>query len=87
MLEETNYVGLSGLKENLPKGLELLEHLWDNAVADQEAYDKYVESIAKGRQDRKTNKGSILRCGLMNYAKYGENSRLRNIMSISELKN
>ncbi len=83
---EKSYVGLNGLKENLPKGLELLEHLWANAIPNQEAYDKYVESIAKGRQDNKTQKGSILRSGLLNYAKYGDNSRLRNIYKISELK-
>ncbi|WP_298896333.1 M16 family metallopeptidase [uncultured Psychroserpens sp.] len=83
---ETTYVGLSGIKENLPKGLELLEHLWNNAVPDQEAYDKYVESIAKGRKDNKTQKGSILWNGLMNYGKYGENSRLRNIFQVSELQ-
>jgi len=83
---EQTYVGLRGLKENLPRGLELLEHLWENAVPDTEAYTKYVESIAKGRQNNKTSKGRILRSGLMNYAKYGENSRLRNIISISEMQ-
>ncbi len=83
---EQTFVGLSGLKENLPKGLELLEHLWENAVPNQESYDKYVQSIAKGRQDSKTSKSRILRSGLMNFAKYGENSRLRNIISVSELK-
>jgi predicted Zn-dependent peptidase len=82
---EQSYVSLSGLKENLPKGLELLEDLWSNAKADQDAYDKYVQSIAKSRQDTKTNKGAILRGGLLNYAKYGENSRLRNIIPVSEL--
>ncbi|MGB1043039.1 MAG: M16 family metallopeptidase [Tenacibaculum sp.] len=83
---DKTYVGLRGLKENLPKGLDLLEHLWDNAKADQGAYDKYVEKIYKGRQDGKTQKGNILWGGLMNYGKYGENSRLRNIMQIDELK-
>lgn len=83
---EKSYVGLNGLKENLPKGLELLEHLWTNAVPNQEAYDKFVESIAKGRQDNKTNKASILRNGLVSYGKFGDNSRLRNIYKISELK-
>ena len=61
---DRTYVGLNGLKENLPKGLELLEHLWSNAVADEEAYNKYVEKIAKGRQDNKTQKGRILHCGI-----------------------
>ena len=82
---DKSYVTLSGLKENMPKGLELLENLWDNAVADQESYDKYVARILKSRTDGKTQKGNILRNGLMNYAKYGENSRLRNIYDADEL--
>lgn len=84
--DDKTYVGLRGLKENLPKGLELLEHLWDNAKADKETYDKYVEKIYKGRQDSKTQKGNILWNGLMNYGMYGEDSRLRDIMQIDELK-
>jgi predicted Zn-dependent peptidase len=84
---DRTYIGLNGLKENLPKGLELLEHLWANAVPNQETYDKYVDQIAKGRQDNKTQKARILRSGLMNYGKYGENSRLRNIVQVSDLRN
>ncbi len=83
---DKSYVGLSGLKENLPKGLELLEHLWSNAVPNQDAYNKYVDKILKGRQDNKTQKGNILWNGLMNYGMYGENSRLRNIMQSRELQ-
>ncbi|MDC1465527.1 insulinase family protein [Polaribacter sp.] len=83
---DKTYVGLSGLKENLPKGLELLEQLWDHAKADQDAYNKYVEKIYKGRQDGKMQKGNILQRGLMNYGKYGEDSPLRDIMQIDELK-
>ncbi|OEK08490.1 peptidase M16 [Flavivirga aquatica] len=84
---EQTLVGLSGLKENLPEGLKLLEHLWENAVPDQESYSKYVESIAKGRQNNKTSKENILKNGLLSFAKYGENSRLRNVLSIKELNN
>lgn len=83
---DKTYVGISGLKENLDAGLILLENLWDNAKPNQEAYDKYVESLLKGRQDSKTQKGFIFRNGMMNYAQYGENSRLRNIYSEAELK-
>lgn len=82
---DKTYVSLSGLKENLPKGLILLEDLWDNAVADQESYDKYVAKILKSRTNGKTQKGNILQNGLVSYAKYGENSRLRNIYSAEEL--
>ncbi len=79
-------LGVSGLKENLDQGLALLEHLCQNAVADQETYNKYVDKIAKGRADGKTQKGNIMWNGLMNYGKYGENSRLRNIYTIAELQ-
>jgi len=83
---DITYIGLSGLKENLEAGLALLEHLWNNAVPDQATYDKYVDKIAKGRQDSKTQKGNILWGGLMNYGMYGENSPLRNIYTIAELQ-
>ncbi len=83
--DRTN-VSLTGLKENLPKGLELLEHLWDNAKVDTEAYQKYVMKIAKSRMNNKTQKGNILWRGLYSYGKYGENSRLRDIIQIDDLK-
>ncbi len=79
-------IGMSGLKENLEPGLELVEHLWSNAVPDQESYDKYVDQIIKNRVDGKTQKGNILFNGLMNYGKYGEDSRLRNIYTEAELR-
>ncbi|SFU72195.1 Predicted Zn-dependent peptidase [Pustulibacterium marinum] len=83
---DRTYVALSGLKENLPQGLALLEDLWTNAKPDAEAYDKYVDKISKGRQDTKTQKGSILWSGLMSFGQYGEDSPLRNIYSVAELK-
>jgi predicted Zn-dependent peptidase len=82
-----SYIGLNGLKENLEEGLQLLFHLLNNAVADDEAYQKYVAKIIKTRQDNKTRKSTILNVALRNYAKYGENSRYRNIYSRSELLN
>ncbi len=83
---DVSYVGLSGLKENLPKGLELLEDLWSHAQSNPEAYAKYVDQILKSRQDGKTQKGNILWRGLVSYGQYGENSRMRNIIKASELK-
>ncbi|WP_299620721.1 insulinase family protein [uncultured Tenacibaculum sp.] len=82
---ERSYVYLSGLRENLDKGLVLLEDLWSNAKADQDTYNKYVDKIAKQRNDNKTNKGQIMWNGLWNYGQYGENSRLRDIYTIEEL--
>ncbi|UZO80307.1 insulinase family protein [Aquimarina sp. ERC-38] len=79
-------IKLSGLEENLDKGLKLLEHLLENAKADPKTYADYVDSILKGREDGKTQKGNILWNGLFNYGKYGENSPLRNIYTAQELK-
>lgn len=84
---DKSYVYLSGLKENMPQGLDLLEHLWTNAVADHEAYVKYVQQIAKRRQDGKASKGNILWNGLMSYGQFGDNSRLRDIYTIDEMNN
>jgi predicted Zn-dependent peptidase len=83
---ERSYVYISGIKKNLDKGLELFEHLLNNAVANQDAYDKYVAKILKGRENNKTQKGRILWSGLFNYGKYGENSEARNLFSAEELK-
>jgi len=82
---DRSYVSISGLQENLDKGLELLEHLMANAVQDQEAYDNYIASILKSRADGKTQKDNILRNGLNSYAQYGEESRLRDIFNADEL--
>lgn len=83
---DRSYVSISGLQENLGKGFELLEHLMAQAVVDQEAYNLYVASILKAREDGKTNKGNILRGGLNSYAQYGEDSRLRDIYNADELQ-
>jgi predicted Zn-dependent peptidase len=83
---DKTYIGISGLNENLDAGLALLENLWDNAKADQETYDKYIESILKGRQDSKSQKNNIFYGGMMNYAQHGEDSRFRDIYSEEELK-
>lgn len=83
---DRSYVSVSGLQENLEKGFELLEHLMTEAIVDQEAYDRYVESILKARADSKTNKNYILANGLNSYAQFGENSRLRDIYTADELQ-
>jgi len=83
---ERSYVGLSGLQENMDKGLVLLENLWDNAKADQESYDKFVEKILKARIDGKAQKDNILWSGMLTYGIYGKNSRLRDIYDTNELQ-
>ncbi len=82
---DESYIYLRGLKENLPAGLELVEHLMTNAKVDTDAYKKMVGKIEKGRKDAKLSKGNILRGGLSSFAKHGEKSRLRDNLSSKEL--
>ena len=46
-------VNLSGLTENMPQALALLEDLLKNAKGDRDSYDKYVNLEIKGREDAK----------------------------------
>ena len=78
-------VKLSGLNENLPKALALLEDYIRNAKGDKESFDKYVNLLEKSRQDSKTNQQSCFE-RLMNYACYGPHNYILNTFSVDELR-
>lgn len=80
------YVKLTGLQENFDNALTLFESFLKKPVPNQEAYNEMVNRILKSRADAKLNKRNILTKGLVSYAKYGENSPLRNILSEKELQ-
>ncbi|WP_413514025.1 M16 family metallopeptidase [Myroides odoratus] len=83
---DKSYITISGLKENIPAGIKLLEHLLKDAKADQEAYDNLVDQILKSRFDAKTSKGGIQRA-LNSYIVSGNQlSRFKDILSEAELK-
>jgi zinc protease len=79
-------VSLSGLEENLAKGLELLTEYLTSAKADKGVYDSYVSDVAKKRANAKINKNVILQQAMVNYAKYGPLNPVTNILSTDELK-
>jgi zinc protease len=78
-------ITLSGLENNLPKGVALLENLLKNVKPDQAVYNTQVETTLNNRANAKKRKESIS-AALTNYAKYGKNSRFRDILSEKELK-
>lgn len=80
------YVSLSGLDENLPQGLALMEELLADPKPDAQALAELVKDELKERSDNVKDKNNILYGGLLNYGKYGERSPLRNILSSEELK-
>lgn len=75
---------LTGLEENLCKGAELLQHWLSDAVANQQIYDDFVQTIFESRDFAKKDKTRIMNA-LLDYAKYGKISRQKNILSQKEL--
>lgn len=82
---DLSYIYLSGLESNLPKGIALLENLLKNVKPDQEVYNTTVATILNTRVNSKKRKENIM-VALTSYAKYGKDSRFRDILSEKELK-
>ncbi len=77
-------ISLAGLEENIGKGIELLHHWLQNAVPEQEVYEKYVQTILESRDAAKKDKNRIMKA-VQDYAKYGRESRLRDIIPKEKL--
>ncbi|MCB0770877.1 MAG: insulinase family protein, partial [Flavobacteriales bacterium] len=84
--EDRSYVTLSGLEANLEQGVELLEHLLNDAQANEEALVGLVADIGKERQDKLKNKNTLLYGGLAAYAKYGPVSPTNDVLSMPQLE-
>lgn len=78
-------ISLSGLEENLEKGISLLHHWISNCVPNQEVYEEFVKTILESREAAKKDKTRIMQA-LQHYAKFGENSRFRDVISKERLE-
>ena len=83
--KDRTIVTLSGLAENMPKAMALLESLLADAQPDKEAYDGLVDDILRSRLNSKANQQSNFG-RLQNYAFYGPNNPAKNILSEAELR-
>jgi predicted Zn-dependent peptidase len=79
-------IALSGLSENMPQALKLMEDFLANMKVDKEAYAKYVALVEKDRKDTKLNQQSNF-SALYDYGTYGSYNDTRNIPSNKELEN
>jgi predicted Zn-dependent peptidase len=84
--ENDLWVSLSGLSENMSKGIALFEHLLSDCQPNQPALDNLASDIIKRRADDKLSKESILWNAMYNYGVYGKKSPFTNILSETELK-
>ena len=77
-------VTLTGLGENMPQALALLNHLMQRAQVDSAAYQQFVALEAKSRADRKLDQGTNFSM-LVQYGLYGPYNPARNDLSIVQL--
>ena len=85
--DDRSYVTISGLDENLENAIKIMEDILKNVVADNDAYERYIDGLFKERQNAKLNNRNILWGGLYNYALYGNYSPFTNIADAETLSN
>lgn len=79
-------ISLSGLEENIEKGIELLQHWMYNVNPDQEIYNQFVETVLENRAAMKKDKNRIM-TALTSYTKLGKFSRFTDVISKEQLQN
>lgn len=78
-------ISLSGLEENIEKGIALLQHWMHDVKPDQEIYNQFVGTVLENRQAIKKDKNRIM-TALTNYTKLGAHSRFTDVISKEELE-
>ena len=82
---ERSYIFLSGLNENMPEAVALMDKLLADCQVDEEAYKNLVDNILKQRADAKADQYSNVN-RLIAYMQYGPHNRYTNIPSEKELE-
>lgn len=82
---DQTFIYLTGLNENLPKALALLEDYLQNAKGDKDSYSKYIDLVMKSRQDSKKDQSSNFG-RLSTYGIYGAYNPARNVLSEQQLR-
>ncbi|MCH2214857.1 MAG: insulinase family protein [Flavobacteriales bacterium] len=83
---DRSYIVLSGLNESLEPGVELFEKVLANVEPNEEALSNMIDGMLKERQDAMKSKGQILFNAMSQYAQYGTDNPLKNILSEEELR-
>jgi len=78
-------VSLSGLSEQMPAALTLLEELMQGAKADPQTYSKFIDITLKNRDDAKKDQRTCY-AYLCQYGIYGPHNIYRDAMTADELR-
>lgn len=82
--DRRTFIGISGLEDNVEKGVALLEDILANAKPDTSVYADFVSQIEQNRDMAKKSQ-IIIRQAMGNYAKYGPKSAFTNVLKISDI--
>ena len=83
--EERTHIKLTGLHENMPRAMQLLEKLLADAQIDEEAFEDLVEDELQERKDDKLDQVENF-ARLRSYIQYGPKNPYTYILSKKELK-
>ena len=83
--DESTSISVSGLQENMPKAIIMMENLLQNLKSDTAVYSKLLDQTAKSRMERR-NKQSNCYSALVSYGLYGEKNPSNNMPSVSEMR-
>ena len=78
-------IHLTGLNENMPQALQLLEKIMHQAKADKDSWSRYCDMVEKARNDAKTDQKSNFNA-LWDYAIYGKYNPTRDKTPIKDLR-
>ena len=76
---------VSGLQENMPRALKMLDELIMGLQSDTVVYNKYVGQVQKSRMEVRTNQNSCYGA-LVSYGLYGEDTPVRDVIPVRQLK-
>lgn len=83
--DERTHITLTGLHENMPRAIQLLENLLADAQVDEEAFEDLVDNELQERRDAKQDLAENL-TRLRSYLQYGPKNPHTHILSKKELK-
>lgn len=83
---DRSYIVLSGLSENMPQAMALLDDIIVNAVPDKDTFDKVVQRSLKSRENQLKNQQSNFNA-LRSYVWYGPEQLKDMRMTNEEMKN
>lgn len=83
--DKTMEFTLSGLQQNMPQAVKMLDDIINNLQPDAEVYGQYIDQVQKARMETRTNQNACYNA-LVQYGIYGEESPVKDVVTIDELR-